>query len=277
MANLTVTLIDVGWGDSILLESTDDNGTVFRGLIDSNDTTTLRSSHLFLKRHFEKAGININDDKPIFDFVMLSHAHADHAQGLKAIMKNFGTEHFWYPKSLEWASFSHLLSYARRSNNVQQQLALNNQTPLPRLGAADMSVLWPRQGDHNIDQHNENNNSIVLQITLGQHSVLLTGDAEAEVWQHVAPSIPPSTQFFKVPHHGSVNGSLDNGAPAWLNDCPNGAMLGISSHVRPFGHPHQQVVNLFDNNSRNYLRTDRHYHIAFTTDGVSQPVLKYSH
>ena len=32
--------------------------------------------------------------KPIFDFVMLSHAHADHAQGLKSLMRSFGTKNF---------------------------------------------------------------------------------------------------------------------------------------------------------------------------------------
>lgn len=276
MASLTVTLIDVGWGDSVLIESEDDAGVVHRGLIDSNDTNTLRSSHLFLKRHFEKTGMNIGDEKPVFNFVLLSHAHADHAQGLKAIMRNFGTQNFWYPKSLEWASFTHLISYARRSRNVGRQLALDSQSTLPNLGVASMNVLWPPQDENEIDRHNENNNSVVLQITLGQHSVILTGDAEAEVWQSIAASIPANTQFFKVPHHGSINGSLNNGQPAWLNHCPNAALLGISSHVRPFGHPHQQVVDLFDQNGRQYLRTDRHYHIAFTTDGTSSS-LKYSH
>jgi beta-lactamase superfamily II metal-dependent hydrolase len=275
MALLRVILIDVGWGDSILIESEDDQGVVHRGLIDSNDTTYQKSSYLFLKRHFEKAGINVEDDKPIFEFVMLSHPHSDHAQGLKAIMKSFGTRYFWYPKSLEWANCSYLISYARRSTNVRWYQAVDDQHILNNLGNASLRILWPPQGI--INAHSENNNSIVLQLTLDQMSVLLTGDAEADVWQGIAGSIPANTAFFKVPHHGSVNGTFDNDQPAWLNDCPQGATLGISSHVRPFNHPHQRVINLFAQNNRTFLRTDEHYHLTFTTDGHTPPTLKYSH
>ena len=37
MSKLNVTIIDVGWGDSIFLESTDGNGDPIYALVDSND------------------------------------------------------------------------------------------------------------------------------------------------------------------------------------------------------------------------------------------------
>jgi len=37
----------------LVIESEDDAGEVRRALIDSNDTTTLRSSYIFLRRHLE--------------------------------------------------------------------------------------------------------------------------------------------------------------------------------------------------------------------------------
>lgn len=274
MGKLTITLIDVGWGDSILIESEEATGETHRGLIDSNDTAITRSSSIFLKKHFEKEGLTIEDNKPFFDFVILSHAHADHAQGLKSIMREFGTKFFWYPKSLEWASFTYLISFARRSKNIDSHQAIDSTNILPSLGSTSLKVLWPPK---DLKQSiSENNNSIVLSLTLGDVSVLLTGDAEALVWNQIAGQIPNETAFFKVPHHGSVNGTFDNGQPIWINNCPNLATLGISSHVRPFSHPDPRVIDLFNKHSRSYLRTDEHFHIIFSTDGVTTS-LRYSH
>jgi beta-lactamase superfamily II metal-dependent hydrolase len=144
MSRLTVTLIDVGWGDSILLESESGGNTVY-GLIDSNDTTSICSSYIFLKRHFEKLGVDKEKQKIIFSFVLLSHDHADHGQGLKAIMREFGTERFWYPKSLQLASLGHLLSYANTSNKVGHHESLDNSKLLPNFGDVSMKILWPRE------------------------------------------------------------------------------------------------------------------------------------
>ena len=275
MTKLRVTLIDVGWGDSILLEAQGPGPHMHYGLIDSNDTQTLRSSYVFLKRLFEREGIDIENARPIFDFVLLSHAHADHAQGLKAAMRAFGTKDFWYPKSLTWASCADLIRYANRSSRVARHQALDETNVLPQFGTVTMKVLSPERDD--IDDRNENNNSVVLALEVGDVSFVLTGDAEKEVWEKIASEIPANTLFFKVPHHGSENGTLDDASnPVWLDDCPQEAVLGISSHVRPFDHPDEEVVNLFDARQRTYYRTDRHYHVSFETDGHTVSV-KYSH
>ena len=100
MSTLSVTLIDVGWGDSILIESQNNQGKCFYALIDSNDTTYFRSSFIFLKKFFERKQIPSNGNKHLFEFVLLSHAHADHGQGLQGIFTAYGTKRFWYPKSL---------------------------------------------------------------------------------------------------------------------------------------------------------------------------------
>lgn len=274
MSELNITLIDVGWGDSIFIESIDNNGNSTFGLIDSNDTVYFKSSFIFLKRFFEKKRIAVDDNKPIFDFIILSHAHTDHGQGLKGIMKHFGTRRFWYPKSIEWSSLSYLIQYGNRSNNVEFHQSIDDTKVLPNLGDCSMDIIWP---PYNYTNHDENNNSIVLVIELNGKSFLLTGDAEEEVWANIANQIPSNTQFFKVPHHGSVNGTFNaQGNSDWLQNLPQQSVLGISSHVRPFTHPDQEVINLLNNNNRTYFRTDKHYHITISSDGNSTSV-KYSH
>ena len=118
MSKLRVTLLDVGWGDSILLESEDDAGNSHFAMVDSNDTSRNRFTLNFLKRSLQTKGIEHHDTKHFLDFVLLTHGHADHGQGLKAIMQEFGTRHFWYSKSSNWSSMGNLLGYARRSSNV---------------------------------------------------------------------------------------------------------------------------------------------------------------
>jgi competence protein ComEC len=270
-------MIDVGWGDSIFIESQDNNGDWHYGLIDSNDTTTLRSSHIFLKRHFERDRVRIAQQKPIFEFVMLTHAHSDHSVGLKALMREFGTEHFWYTKSKKLNAFTDLLKYSNRSDNVGAHQAVDSDHILPDFGDVKMKLLWPENDEDKISR-NENNNSAVLSLTLDDVSIVLTGDAEAEVWNAVAHDIPANTHFFKVPHHGSRNGTFEPNTddPVWITQCPDKATLGISSHAMRFGHPHHEVVKLFKDNDRDILRTDEHYHITIETDGANV-TKKYSH
>ena len=80
-----------------------------------------------------------------------------------------------------------------------------------------------------------------------------------------------------MPHHGSVNGTFGAGnSTPWFDQCPNLAKLGISAHGVRFGHPHQQVIDLFTNNGREHYRTDQHFHLVFATDGTTTGV-QYSH
>jgi beta-lactamase superfamily II metal-dependent hydrolase len=276
MAQLIATIIDVGWGDSIFIECRDDAGNEHYALIDSNDTTYYLSSFLFLKRYFEKKKINIKKNKPIFTYVFLSHAHSDHGSGLKRILREFGTKSFLYSKSANWSSMSDLIRYANRSKNVMHHQSIDSSKQLPPLGSVAVEILWP---PHNYtDDRNENNNSLVLSFAVNNNdSFLFTGDAEDDVWHTIAASIPPTTKLFKVPHHGSVNGSFDtHGNSSWIDHCPAGAYLGISSHVKPFKHPDREVIDLFNQKNRDFFRTDKHYHLTFATDGTTTSV-QYSH
>jgi len=274
MSSLSVTLMDVGWGDSLLLESQDANGSHY-ALVDSNDTSSLRSSHIFLKRFFEKKNISVPSSSHVFEWVLLTHAHADHGQGLKRILRDFGTSRFWYSQSANRPAFlADLLRYSARSPRVGQYDLVDTSKALPNLGAASIQVLWPLPANV---LSNENDTSVVVSLTLGSVSFVLTGDAEADgVWTQVSGQIPRNTRFFKVPHHGSSNGTFTAaGATPWLNSLTTGTTLAISSHVRPFNHPDAAVVSALGPHKTLY-RTDQHYHVTVETDG-SKVEVSYSH
>jgi len=271
---LRVTMIDVGWGDSIFLESIDSVGHSRYALVDCNDTTYSRSSYIFIKRFFERKGVALPSSSKLFDWVLLTHAHADHGQGLRRILNDFGASHFWYSRSANSpALLAALLSFASTSSRVAQYDFVDTSKVLPSFGSATMEVLWPRPGAPSL---NENNNSVVLTIALGETTFVLTGDAEADaVWTTISGQIPSNTKFFKVPHHGAWNGTFTTSMTTpWLSALPNDIALGISSHVHPHPHPDASVVSALV--AKTTYRTDLHYHVSVETDGKDIQV-SYSH
>lgn len=293
MSALRATLIDVGWGDSVLLEYEDDAGNSQYGLVDSNDSTDMKSTFIFLKRFFDREEPGWEDSRPNLDFIILSHIHADHGHGLQTIMSKFGTKRFWYPKTQKPVFFTKLLRYVNRATTVSTSRCefhqaidntklldrANPEGVIERFGAVERTVLWPPHDD--IDEQNENNNSIVLSLKLDNVAFVLTGDAEGEVWQQIADDIPAETRVFKVPHHGSVNGTFLGAETPWvtrLDELEEEQHLGISCHLRPFTHPDEEVVDALDDPTRQFstYRTDLHYHVTFATDGDNVTV-KYSH
>ena len=283
MSYLRVTLIDVGWGDSILIEASNGSSRPRFALIDSNDNADKNYwlSWNFLRKDFGLRENEFNVEKPFFDFVMLSHDHLDHGSGLKRIMKEYGTKNFWYPKVDEEKSvvLTSLISYANHHMVQIDNQAIDNNTDIGSLGNVAMDVMWPPR-DH-IDTE-PNNNSIVLALALDATTFLLTGDAEGKVWEQIAVQIPQDTRVVKVPHHGSKNGTIHNNTTPWvdkLDTLQPPAHLGISCHPNypnRYDFPHQQVLRRFQQRPYQCFRTDMHYHITFTADHNGVHV-KYSH
>jgi competence protein ComEC len=281
MARLAVTMIDVGWGDSILIESDDGAGNRRFALVDCNDYETERSSLIFVKRFFEREQIDYEANRPNFEWVLLTHGHADHARGVKRMLEAFGTRHFWYPKTDHpTTTYGSLLSFAMNTARVQHHQAVDRTKIFDTVdfGGVSLEVLWPDFGQ--VDDQNENNNSVVLVMKLDQVCFVLTGDAEAGKWPIIASRLPATVDVFQVPHHGGRNGTFDEGTNAtpWLDKLgPNAATrLALSSHIRPHGHPHPDVVNEISQRNLQSFRTDTQSHLTFSTDGQTVDV-RYSH
>jgi beta-lactamase superfamily II metal-dependent hydrolase len=284
MNYLNVTLIDVGWGDSILIEASDPNPAAPRprfALIDSNDNAdrSYWPTWNFLRKHFGIREKEFKVTKPFFDFVMLTHDHSDHGTGLKRIMQEYGTLNFWYPKVKEDESVivASLHAYVNYAGIVHQAVDSNY---IPGcLGDVDMDFLWPPPDTIDSDP---NNNSIVLTLSLNGKTIVLTGDAEGKVWQKIVDQIHPGTCAFKVPHHGSRNGTIYNNTFPWLDKLdlfPVAPYLAISCHPtfpNRFGFPHDEVIAKFKQRPYSWYETDLHYHITLS---ISQNTFtaKYSH
>ena len=170
-------------------------------------------------------------------------------------------------------SFAKVIQYANKyPQKVKRHQAIDNSKVIPNFGSVQLKILWPPYsavGPYHTT--NENNNSVVLALTLGKASFILTGDCEADNWPMIVGNLPtiPGLSVFKVPHHGSMNGVFStNGSTPWLDVLPSDTRFAISSHIVPFSHPANQVVLEFANRQIQPFNNIIHYHLIFTTYGT---------
>ena len=50
---------------------------------------------------------------------------------------------------------------------------------------------------------------MVLELTLGEVSIVLVGDAEAENWPYIVDRLSETPTYVQVPYHGGGNGLFD--------------------------------------------------------------------
>lgn len=108
-----------------------------------------------------------------------------------------------------------------------------------------------------------NDFSIVMELKYGDFEVLLTGDADEEIQDeimlesHVGP-----VEIFKIPHHGSKYGILDEYLDAAQ---PRFAVVSVGKNR--WGHPDNSILGRLEVRGLRVWRTDKHGDIKITTDG----------
>ncbi len=244
----TVTFLDVGQGDSSLVELTD--GT--RVLIDAGGSATARY------RSADGQGtFSVGEDvlTPYLfsrgirhlDVVALTHAHHDHMGGLFDLIRNFRIGEIWLGRNPMTVRYRELL-----------QEAYEHQIPIRWLRADDrikaFEVLNPPR-DWKAAGKVKNDDSLVLLLRTEDGSAFLTGDLERSI------PAPDLVDVLKVPHHGSKNTSLKVRALI--------PVISVGAN-NPFRHPHPTKLPA--------LRTDilGAIQVVLTPDGpvVSFPGLK---
>ena len=110
------------------------------------------------------------------------------------------------------------------------------------------------------------NNSMVLRLSLGNVSFLLTADIRREAeWELVRNRAELTSTVLKVAHHGSDTSTT----PEFLAVVdPQVAVISAGEDNR-FGHPSDEVLNRLKEriDLRNIYRTDEHGTVEFITDG----------
>jgi len=210
-------------------------------------------------------------NKPLFDFIMLSHAHGDHINGMLDIIKLYGAEKFFYSSNVNWGGHAPFFSSVSRMRaNVLNKVPLDDSMPPISFGPVSIDIIWPLR--RSSSSSNENNNSVVAVLNHGNNEIILSGDAEYDVWNDPGMTASLSglsnVRIFKVPHHGADNGTIDpiGGAGTWNTLISPNAYTPFSSHIVPYGHPDLAVTNMLPNPSYR-TSSDHGQNIQYISDG----------
>lgn len=201
------------------------------------------------------------------DYILATHAHADHMSGLNDIARNFEVRaalvgRIAEPDDAEFARFAQTL---RRERVPLELLGRGDRL---KFGSATVDVLWPprpksSRGDEP-QALSENNNSLVLRVRYGERVFLLTGDIErAAETALVAAGDALHSDVVKVAHHGSRTSSSDSFIEATR---PFVAIVSVGQ-VSPFGHPDAGVVARWRAAGAQVLQTGRRGTVTVSTDG----------
>jgi competence protein ComEC len=241
---LTVSVIDVGQGDAILLQLPGGHSM----LVDAGPRTpTFDAGGRVVTPLLKRLGVDR------LTYLVLTHAHADHAGGLDAVLRSLPVDTIL---SSSWVDPG---GRAVPSRRLVAGTCINP-TPDSRI-----YVLWP--GDVEPSLSGANNRSVVLKLVFGEFSMLLTGDAEAEVERRMVERYGAfmRSRVMKVPHHGSSSGS----SAAFLRAVrPELAVISVGILNR-FGHPSATVLARFGQMYCPVARTDEGGCVIVRTDGRS--------
>lgn len=244
-ALVEVTFLAVGHGDATVVSHAGHHVLIDGGGVPNGTDTGKRFVLPFLRtRHIER-----------LDLAVLSHAHPDHALGLITTLEQVPTERLWLPPSPAGPLLTDVMEAADRA---EIEVIERGHEGL-RLGALTIEVLGP-PGDRSLIE-NENDRSIVLKLTHGDVSFLLTGDLEETGEALLGPT--GAVTVVKAPHHGSDTSST----PGFVEATRAKHVVFCVGRNNRFDFPRAEVVDRWQRAGARCHRTDRDGAITFRSDG----------
>lgn len=263
---VTVRMLDVGQGDATLIE----NGGS-RVLIDGGPD----------ERRFGKLLDSLRLDNSTFDVVILTHQHADHLIGLRALFESARhiTVRYFFENEDPYTAAN--LRHLRDSINARvargslvyrdtDDPCANGQPicTITMKGGATLHIMQPLPSSTN-----PNDRSVAVKLVgpdSASFSMWIAGDAEQEeiAWflgdAHYDVNPGMHVDVLKADHHGSCNGVsnayLDAITPRWVV-----ASVGAENS---YHHMHEQAKAAFRAHGIPWYRTDQNGTITFTSPGT---------
>lgn len=242
---LKVHFINVGQADSILVQQGSQALLVDAGNNSDGDT---------VKSYLSSQGIKS------LDFLIGTHPHEDHIGGMDYVINSFKVGKIFMPKTTSnTKTFEDVVNAAKAKN-------LSFTAPTPgdsfKVGEATCTILAPNRSGY----EDPNNYSIVLKVSFGSTSFLLSGDAE-EISENemISKGVDLSSTVLKVGHHGSDSSTTSN----YLTKVsPKYAVLSVGKD-NSYGHPKQSVMDRLKSKSIEVYRTDENGTIVATSNGTT--------
>ncbi len=211
---LQITFLDVGQGDSAVIELPDRKVVV----IDTGREGIEASSYLKYR------------GKNDIDVMVITHPDTDHSGGIGLLKEDFKIKEIWdngflfYDESLK--------TLPRRSLQRGDLIRAHEYSFLVLHPYRDFSIL--SEGSESF----ENNSSLVMKFMARGYSVLFAGDIEQEAQEDIVRlGKVLRSNILKVPHHGSRDFFSLVSADI--------SVISVAAQ-NPYGHPHKEVLRLLE-------------------------------
>jgi len=251
---LRATVLDVGQGDSTLLQMPDGHavlvdagGLPMGGRFDIGADVVAPSLWALGVRRL--------------DTLVVTHGDPDHAGGAEAVLSDFRPGEIWEGVPVFGHGLLRRLTGAATRQGVTWRRTHAGETI--RHGAVEVTVLAPPLPDWERQQV-RNDDSIVLAVLYGGVSIVLPGDIGGDVEGVLASRVPAaSLTILKLAHHGSRTSTSER----FLDTSRPVAAIASAGRDSRFGHPHPEVLERLARRRIAVLRTDRDGAISVETDG----------
>jgi competence protein ComEC len=275
---LHVDFLDVGQGDAALITMPDGSTLLVDGggRPEFKRTTDSDSAPSFVRDTRSIGDAVVSEylwwrGLDHVDYLLATHADADHIDGLNDIARNFRVR-----AALLARTPANDPEFTKLAETLRQE-----SIPLQLIGAGDTlafgpvqtRVLWPL-ADDNVQSRSGNNDSVVLQMEFGDRKLLLLADIESKAELALLSGETRTAlraDVVKVAHHGSRTSSSEGFVKAVS---PKIAIISVGRRSM-FGHPHAEVVQRWNAVGAETLTTGEKGTITITTDGRELKVTRF--
>ncbi|MED4475626.1 MULTISPECIES: ComEC/Rec2 family competence protein [Bacillaceae] len=240
---MEVHFIDVGQGDSILVETPNDKTILIDGGLPKAGNKVVS----YLKKQKIKE----------IDLLIATHPDYDHIGGLIHVMKSFEVKQI-----LDTGKIHLTRAFAKYAAEIRKQ-GIPKKVAKPNQRIDLDSDLTIRVLNAYLKDQSNNESSIVLKMTYNEMDFLFMGDATIEQEKKLMDKYDIQSEIMKVAHHGSdTSTSLE-----FLREVnPQIAILTFSVD-NDYGHPVERVVENLDRIEANVYSTASFGDIIIRTNG----------
>ncbi|HEY7678027.1 MAG TPA: ComEC/Rec2 family competence protein, partial [Candidatus Methylomirabilis sp.] len=202
------------------------------------------------------------------DVLVITHPHPDHANGARALLRDFRVGEVWEPGVPSGLPAEAWVAEWTAEHGIPRRI-VRADFPARRWGEVEVEAFHPPpdkllRGSRRGPASDTNSNSIVLRLRVKGRSLLLAGDLEAEGEAALlAARRPLDAEVLKVPHHGGRTSST----PEFLGRvAPKVAVISAGYRNR-FRHPHAEALERYREIGARVFRTDLHGAVTVEVGG----------